>query len=90
MVLPVDSDFGSTRATLTSGTGGLFQVIWLLGELFMRWGNGCFSVHRWSGKGVVGVALGKGGGRVVGREEKRGGGAIAHCWWRAATTPASC
>ena len=90
MVLPVDSDFGSTRATLTSGTGGLFQVIWLLGELFMRWGNGCFSVHRWSGKGVVGVALGKGGGWVVGREEERRGGAIAHCWWRAATTPASC
>ena len=90
MVLPVDSDFGSTRATLTSGTGGLFQVIWLLGELFMRWGNGCFSVHRWSGKGVVGVALGKGGdggvGRVVGGEEEGGGGAVAHCGGTAAAS----
>ena len=95
MVLPIDSDFGSTSAALmTSCTSWLLRVIWQLLrlELFVR--RGGFSVHGRFGEGVVGVALvGEGGDRgvgggVVGWEEEGGGGAIADCG-RTVATPAS-
>ena len=88
MVLPIDSDFGSTRAALmTSCTAAgrrlLLQVIWqFLGRLLVRRGGCGFSVDGRFGKGVVGEALGEGGGgvgRVVGGEEEGGGGTITHC-----------
>ena len=94
MVLPIDSDFGSTRAALMTSCAAaagrfVLQVIWqLLGRLFVRWGGCGFSVDQLFGKAVVGEALGEGGGevgRVVGGEEEGGGGTITHC--RRSATP---